>query len=455
MPRNLGVTRRHFLASSAAALSVTQVAAHDSLIITEERGGILVSLGSGLQWRIIERAFGRSASIRKISESSILVEGITLPIGVSTPLTLDFERNGTSWTLQGFWSDWDQHTSKEGFKEFVKGVPLTAKLERSVLEKFSDGTDAQLPVAAALELFQDASISVRAVKGDFKLLGGTLRASAFLLNPPPAKSPQGWRAEPIGPLNAYKVHLGSSAGVSVGLDLDQQARLIVQDGEYPIRIQGELALRAFCSTEELNAPLTAAELKQNGIWRHTKLTCRPIHWPFRSRVGAFDFSGDDGGLPFIARVVAQGDRITSFDLPCLLYNHNIAVDGSDRTRLDFISAEGKPLDFNRLDFKGARFDIFLPGTTRRHDGFGYELGNTAKTLRINLDTATLRLARARDLLSLEFRFKNLDFELRGGSPFLVPSKGVGDPDSEGILSSRPSAPIDNGASFFSSTVATS
>ena len=417
------ITRREFLGSSTAALAFGNASALGALEIREVSGGVVVTEGDGLRWRLEDRAFGPSASVSKTGETSIEIAQIALSADLETSLALSFEPDAGGWTLQCTWTDWGQSSARLMFGRFLHGEPLATTLNPSTLATFKDATSFNLPSHVDLEVYRNASTVLRPLKGNLSLVGGTFRPTALLVGPRPSNFPA-WRGEFVNPFKGQSVRLGACHGVTAAIELDPRARLILQTGENPVRIQGDLVLRLRNKVEDLSAPIEAAEFQQVGSKRHARLFCKQSHWPFKSRVGTFDLGGEDDGKPFVVRVTNVGDTVTYFDMRSLLFNHNIAVPGSDRTRLDFVDPSDRAA-FNRLDFKGASFKIFLPGLSGDRTKFGYEFGNAASTVRIGLDDAKLRIARARDLMNLEFRFKNIDLEVRGGKPYLIGRKVEG------------------------------
>jgi hypothetical protein len=400
------------------------------LTLRDVPGGVLVSEGNSLHWLIENRAFGPSAAVNRQSETSVKITRFTLSADLETSISLNFEPGVAGWTLQCIWDDLGQSSARLTFSRFVHGEPLPVSLNSSSLAKFGDATGFQLPAQVKLELQRGATVFLKPSRGTFNVLGGTFRPNTLQIAPRPQHAPE-WRGEFLAPFSRSTVRLGVARDVSVNLDLDPNARLLLQSGSNPVRIQGDLALRLHSRQETLSAPITAAEFNKDGTRRNATLSCKRSHWPFRSRVGTFDLSGDDDGHPFKVTIATTGDTLTGFDMPALLFNHNIGIPGSDRTRLDFVDRKDRTV-FNRLDFKGASFRIFLPGLRGQAKGFGYEFGNPANTVRIPLDDAKLRIARARDLMNLEFRFKNIDLEVRNGKPYLVSRKTEAE-DAERIL----------------------
>lgn len=332
--------------------------------------------------------------------------------------------------MQCIWTDLGQTSARLTFAQFLHGQPLAVSLNSSVLAKFRDATGFKLPTQVKLELHRNSTVVLKPHRDTLSVLDGTFKPSALLIAPRPKENSQ-WRGEFLAPFSSQTVRLGAARDVSVSLDLDCNARLLLQSGKNPIRVEGDLALRLRSRQETLSAPITAAEFNQDGTRRNATLSCKRSHWPFRSRVGTFDLSGDDDGHPFKVSVTTTGDAVTGFDMPALLFNHNIAIPGSDRTRLDFVDPKDRTV-FNRLDFKGTNFRIFLPGLQPTAKGFGYEFGTVTNTVRISLDDAKLRIARARDLMNLEFRFKNIDLEIRNGKPYLIGRK-IEAADAERVL----------------------
>ncbi|MGY2805604.1 hypothetical protein [Bradyrhizobium sp. USDA 4506] len=414
------ITRREFLGSSTAALAFGSASASAPLIIESTTGGLLVSEGNHLRWLVESRSFGPSAVVSKTSETSIGIRQLSLSANLETSVDLNFEKSDAGWTLHCIWQDFGQSRANLTFARFLHGEPLALPLDASSHAIFSNATGLKLPVQTKLELHRNSSVVLRPSRGTLSTLGDTFKPSALLIGPRP-KDASGWRGEYLAPFTSRTVRLGAARDVSVTLDLDPRARLFLYGGAHPVRIIGDLVLRLKGRQETLAAPIAQAEFNQDGARRSTTLACDLSHWPFRSRVGTFDLSGDDDGQPFKVSLTSTADAITSFDMPTLLFNHNIAIQGSDRTRLDFVDQKDRTV-FNRLDFKGANFKIFLPGLRRNPNEFGYEFGAATKTVRLPLDDAKLRIARSRDLMSLEFRFKNIDLELRNGKPYLVGRK---------------------------------
>lgn len=425
------ITRREFLGSSTAALAFGSASASGALTIHEVPDGVLVSEGDRLRWMIEDRAFGPSAIVSKKSETSVRIRQLGLSADLETSLDLDFEPNAAGrWTLQCIWTDLGHTSERVTFAQFLHGEALAVSLNSSLLAKFRDATGFKLPTQVKLELHRSATVVLKPQRGALSVLDGTFKPSALLIAPRPGQDSQ-WRGEFLAPFSSRTVRLGAARDVSVSLDLDPKARLLLHSGRNPVRVEGDLALRLRGRQETLSAPITAAEFNQDGTRLNATLSCKRSHWPFRSRVGTFDLSGDDDGQPFKVSVTTTGDAVTGFDMPALLFNHNIAIAGSDRTRLDFVDQKDRTV-FNRLDFKGASFRIFLPGLRGQAKEAGYEFGNISGSVRLPLDDAKLRIARARDLMNLEFRFKNIDLELRNGKPYLVGRKMDG-ADAERVL----------------------
>ncbi|MGY4505792.1 hypothetical protein ACVWYH_009749 [Bradyrhizobium sp. GM24.11] len=425
------ITRRDFLGSSTAALAFGSASASGILTIREVSGGVLVTEGQGLRWLIEDSDFGPSATVSKNSETSVGIRQLGLSADLETSLDLDFEPGAAgSPTLQCIWTDLDQTSARLTFAQFLHGEPLAVSLNPSLLAKFRDATGFKLPAQVKLELHRNSTVLLKPHRGTLSVLDGTFKPSALLIAPRPREASD-WRGEFLAPFSSRTVRLGAARDVSVSLDLDPRARLLLHSGSNPVRIQGDLALRLQSRQETLSAPIAAAEFNQDGARRNATLWCKRSHWPFRSRVGTFDLSGDDDGHPFKVSVTTTGDTVTGFDMPALLFNHNIAIPGSDRTRLDFVDPKDRTV-FNRLDFKGASFRFFLPGLHGNAKEFGYELGTSTNTVRIPLDDAKLRIARARDLMNLEFRFKNIDLEIRNGKPYLIGRK-IEAADAERVL----------------------
>jgi len=431
------ITRRAFIGSSVAALSAGSGLAEDDLEISERGRDFLVYSGRS-QWRLRYGSFGPRATMRKADGGlkAISISDVELPNGVATDITIEFRKASGQWTVRSLWRDWGQSESLK-LGEFFNGTPLRTTLKSSDIAALARGEDLALPARAALELHPDASVSLHADKGYFALLGD-LSAPRLLLAPRPDASPAGWLAEMKG-MSIRDVNLGRLRKTSVGLRLGGDARIILQTGDLPVRIAGDLRLHVSSRGEELDAPVAAAEFKQSGNRRISKLTSSDAHWRLRSRAGSFELSSDDGGAPFTYSTEARGGTLTKFDMPCRVQNHNISVEGADRTSLDFVQSDGPqarlPDFFSRLDLAAARFNVFLPGPAplgKPAGAFGYLLGASESKVRVSLDRAVLRMSRAKDLMNLAFRFKNLELELRSGRPFLVRSR-TAPKDAEAIL----------------------
>jgi hypothetical protein len=340
--------------------------------------------------------------------------------------------------IHNAWRDWGASEAVE-FVSFIHGTALRTTLTSAQLTSLAHSEGLTLPTCAALEFNAAPSVRLHALKGRFAVLGGEVSASNLLLAPRPHGSPEEWLAEMIGLSGCDRVRLGRVRKTSVDLRLSADARVILQRSEFPLRMEGDLTLHAQSGGERLDAPVAAAELVQSHDRRFAKLTASKNYWPFRSRAGSFELGGDDDGAPFTYRTEARRGILTKFDMPCRVYGHNISIKGSDRTQLDFVQTDGPqarlPDFFSRLDLAAARFNIFVPGPAplgKPAGAFGYLLDATEGTVRLGLDNAVLRISRAKDLMNLAFRFKNLELELRNGSPFLVRSPAASS-DEESIL----------------------
>ena len=369
-------------------------------------------------WRIRIAAFGPSADL-KIDGTKILISKALLPSGSRYDLTLDFRHERPGASVRAIWA-FDDGPAVKGqwvlLDDILGGYPLRTTLRDKTLSRLFRAVldpNAAVPHRAALILHRDLQIVISSKPLSIGLMANRLKADGLLISPAPSNVPY-WRSSVLGLTTGVQVPLGSSGGVEIALRIGDHARLSVEGPKFSLVMRGDVGLLAAGhGMPTTSLPMDVVNVSGDEHDLVFALRPRGGAWNLPTPSGMLGVNGDDyeedvPSPPLRGRMTIQSGHVREFCLPLRADHHNLRVAGAD---------------WSRLDLHGIGFEIALQGASGPKSA-GLVIGKTSAPLALNLDCAVLRVARGRDLLGLQFRFRGLNLRFRDARPYLEPRQGA-------------------------------